>query len=95
MIGWFSPDLLRRHVADRAHHVPGIGSYLQGGRIPRICGHFGAGKFRQAKVQDFDSVVVGYEQVLRLEIPMNDPLLMCRCEPAGDLQSIVRSLSRT
>src|SRR5881628_1827989 len=47
------------------------------------------------KILDFDSVVVGYEQVLRLEIPMNDPLLMCRCEPAGDLQSIVRSLSRT
>jgi hypothetical protein len=48
---------------------------------------------RQAEVQDLHAAIAGDEEVLRLEIAVDDPLLVRRGQAAGDLDCVVQGLA--
>ena len=47
----------------------------------------------EAEVEDLDAAVVRDEEVLRLQIPVDDPLLVRRGEPVRDLERVVGRLA--
>ena len=76
--------LLRRHVADGAHYLASFGL---GHRyaIKILCGSRKPAKFREPEVQDFQAAAAGNKDVLRLQIAMNNILLMRRREAVRQL----------
>ncbi len=50
-------------------------------------------ELRQTEVEDLDAAVPGEEQVLGLQVPMDDPLLVGRGEALGDLHRVVDRLA--
>src|SRR5439155_23157721 len=77
MIGWFSAHLLRRHVADRAHHHAGISINSSRRHFSlRLCSIARACQFRQTKIKDLYSPVFRDEDVLWFQIAMHDAFLM-------------------
>jgi hypothetical protein len=48
----------------------------------------------QPEVEDLDPSVLRHKEVLRLQIPMDDPLLVRRGEPTSDLDRVIESLAR-
>ena len=98
MIGRHAAHLLGRHVADRAeHHARQRVRRRQWlrGRQRR-----GAGDRRlrlrelgQAEVENLHPAVVGDEEVLRLEVPVDDPLLVRRRQPVRDLDGVLDRLA--
>ena len=91
LIGRLALDLLRRHVAERAHDDAGS----VGRREIRLRAALTLGlrQLREAEVQDLDPAVVGHEQVLGLQVPVDDPLLVRRRQPVRDLDRVVRGLA--
>ena len=91
-VGRLAAHLLRRHVAHRAEDDAGL-------RPARSCaGPSAAGlvvdlQLREAEVEDLDAPVSREEQVLGLQIPMDDPLLVRGGEPPRDLNRVVERLA--
>ncbi len=54
----------------------------------------GVRELGEAEVQDLQPAVPGDEQVLRLQVPVDDPLLVSRGKPVSHLQRVVDSLAR-
>ncbi len=50
-------------------------------------------ELRQSEIQDLHPVVVGDEEVFRLEIAMNNPFFVGRSQPVCDLEREVDGLS--
>jgi len=82
-IDFAAGHLLRRHVADGAHHRSMLGD--SGGRI-RTPGVVELKKFRQTEIQHLGRTVARNHQVLRLEIAMNDANLVRFGETVGNLR---------
>ncbi len=78
MVGRLSPHLFGRHVSDGPHHHAWVGRHLHRRRIAGVGVLLGTGKLGQAEVQNLYTIVVGDEQVLRLEVAMNDTLVVRR-----------------
>ena len=51
-------------------------------------------EFRQSEIQDLHKAIIPYRYVLRLDVPMNNPSVMCcsegACELDGDTQRVVQ-----
>ncbi len=82
-------DLLRRHVADRAHDRP---------RHRRAAGERAVlasrGLLGEAEVQDLHPPVVRQEEVGRLEVAVHDPLVVGGGETRGQLPRGVQALAQ-
>ena len=97
-----APHLLRRHVAHRAHDRARLGACCR--RLSAGAGR-AVGQLGQAEVEDLHEAVAGEEDVLRLEIAVDDPLLVSGGEPGAicrEMRSVssgvsgpVRSFSRS
>ncbi|HEV8702079.1 MAG TPA: hypothetical protein VGV60_12470 [Candidatus Polarisedimenticolia bacterium] len=105
MIGRQAAHLLRRHVSDRSEDDagPGLDPRREPGQRPvrrragatGKCGRrtLGPRQLRQAEIEDLDPAVARDEQVLRLQVAVDDPLLVSRRQPLGDLPGIVQRLA--
>ena len=87
-----SLHLLGRHVARRPHDRPGL-------RVARACRRArllarsdGLDSLRQAEVEDLEVAVSRDEEVLRLQVSVDDALLVCGGEALCDLQRVVNGL---
>ena len=90
MIGFLAANLLRRHVADRAHHHAGFGLDRQclGGcrcRWRRV-------QPRQPEIQDFDAAVASQEDVVGLQVPVDDPCSVRGSKAVGNLNGAIEAL---
>ena len=88
MVGVLSLHLLRRHVADRSHHHAGLGSRGHGRGIGRGLA-IPEGQLGQAKIENLHPSVARDKNILRLQIAMNDSLLMRRCQATGNLHAVL------
>ena len=90
VVGGPAAHLLGRHVADGAEHRAGLGR-AEG----RGAGRLGRRQqsFRQAEVEDLQAAVVGDEDVLGLEIPVRDSVLVRGGQAARDLQCVLHRLA--
>src|SRR5664280_1876297 len=87
-----SSHLLGRHVSHRPHDRPRL-CMTGGSRRARLLAWGNRlHPLRQAKVEDLDVAVLAYEQVLGLQVPMDDSLLVCGGEALGDLEGAVQGL---
>src|SRR5438874_1124969 len=77
VVGVLSLHLLRRHVADRTHHHAGLGLRGQGRGVGRNRA-LGAGELGQTEVQNLHPTVARDKNILRLQIAVDDSLLMRR-----------------
>ncbi len=88
-----APQLLGRHVAHRPHHDARFGSRRcrrQVGLLPAFRRRLQLG---QPEVEDLDPAVPRHEEVLGLQVPVHDPLLVCRGEAPGDLNGVIDRLA--
>ena len=85
--------LLGRHVAHRAHHRPRLRVARARRRVRLLLRSNGLRLLRQPEVQDLDVAVLRDEQVVRLQIPVDDPLLVGGGEALDHLQCVVDGLS--
>ena len=88
-----SPELLGRHVP----HRPQDGSRLGGARRrldprPRAAGRFPL-HLREPEVEDLEAPVLRDEEVVRLQVPMDDPFLVGGREAVRDLDRPVDRLA--
>src|SRR6266700_4748312 len=93
MIGFVPAHLLRRHVADCAHHRARIGNLS-----PRIDFRTDAlasewPQLRQTKIENLHAAVSGYEEIFSLEIAMRDPSFMRRSQTLSDLLGAIERLA--
>ena len=90
MVHRLAADLLGRHVAHGAHRRPGG---IRGRRL-RIHPEDAVGldELGEAEVEDLDPPVPGHEQVFRLQVPVDDSLLVGRGEAVRDLRRIPEDL---
>ena len=77
----FTSQLLRRHVPGRPQHRTRLG---EAGRRGRLTGTTGR-QTGQTEVENLDTAIRRADDVFRLEIPMNNPLLVRGGEGAADL----------
>ena len=77
--------LLRRHVADRADDRPGLGVAATVASAMFVSRGDGRPCLGQAEVENLDPAVLRDQDVVGLQVPMHDPLLVRRREPEGDL----------
>lgn len=77
-------QLLRAQVARSAHYRPGRAH--EGLRLHLAARNLGP-QLRQTEVQHLHPPILGDEDVLGFEIPVDDALFVGRSEPTGDLQS--------
>ena len=84
--------LLGRHVADRPHDRPGlrVARARRGARL--LAGGNGLDPLGQAEVEDLDVAVSADEEVLGLQVPVDDALLVGRGKALCDLQRVVHGL---
>ena len=87
--------LLWGHVADGAQHESGVGLRL---RLRRHVARAGRGRvglreLGETEVEDFDALVGGDEDVLRLQVAMDDALVMRGGKPAGELHRVREGLA--
>ena len=88
-----SAHLLRRHIADRAHHCAGIGNLF-----PRVDFRTDAfvsqwPQLRQTEIEDLHAAVSGDKKIFGLEIAMSDPSFMRRCQTLSNLLRVVKLLA--
>ena len=90
-IGFFAAHLFRRHVAGRSHDYAGSGrksaGYFGVTIYSRTCTSFG--QLGQAEIQNLGPAVACDEDIFRLQITMNDSLLVCRSQAVRNLQCVV------
>ena len=84
--------LLGRHVAHRPHDHPGLRVARARRRARLLARRDGLDPLRQAEVEDLEVAVSRNEEVLGLQIPVDDALLMGSGESLRDLQRIVHGL---
>ena len=87
MVCPLSPQLLGRHVADRAQH--GTRHRVPGARLASIGCTKRRGHGRQTEIQDLQASVSRDEDVVGLEIAVDDALVVRRRQPARELQGVV------
>jgi hypothetical protein len=82
-VGFSSFELLRGHVGESAEHRAGSGVLRE-----RVCLAAGGPRveppLRQPEVEDLRASVPGDEDILRLEVAVNDALLVSGRQPLGD-----------
>ena len=91
-VGGLSSHLLGRHVAGRAHDEAGFGHRMNCRSIVAAFG-FRPGQFGQTEIQNFHSAVAGDKKVFRLQVTMDDALLVRRRQSARHLQAVVNCLA--
>ena len=67
-VGGFATYLLGRHVPGSSHHSAG----------DRLVSVLALEELGDSEVEDLQPPVVGKEQVFRLDVPVDDPLCVCR-----------------
>ena len=84
--------LLGRHVAHRPHDHPGlrVARARRGARLLAL--RDGLDPLRQPEVEDLEMAVSRNEEVLGLQVPVDDALLMGGGESLRDLQCVVHGL---
>ena len=87
VVGVLSLHLLRRHVADRTHHHAGLGLRGQGRGVGRNCA-LRAGELGQTEVQNLHPTVARDKNILRLQIAVDDSLLMRRRQTTRNLLGV-------
>ena len=72
------------------------GSVPRGGgrQVRDLAALLGVRELGEAEVEDLHAAVVGDEDVLGLQVPVDDPLLVRRREAADDLERVVDRLAR-
>src|SRR6266513_3294509 len=88
MVDSLATNLLRRHIAGRAHDHAGIGSRGLSRRVA-VGVLLGLHQLRETKVENLDTAVFGDEEVLRLEIAVNDALVVRGGESMSDLHRVI------
>ncbi len=88
IIDGLAAHLLGRHIAGGADDHAGIGTV--GDRRGIAIGFsLTMDQFGQSEVQNFDAAVFGEEEILRLEIAVNDALVVRSGESMRDLNSVI------
>src|SRR5439155_27373481 len=88
--------LLGVHVADRAQDLPrrrAIEGCVIADRLQRAPVGLRADELGQSEVENLHPPVAQYEDVLRLQIAVNDSLLVSGGQAAGDLDRMLDRLS--
>jgi hypothetical protein len=85
-----SLHLLRRHVSDCSHHHARLGLGSQGCRV----GSRLRRQLRQAKIQNLHSPVARDKNIFRLQVAVNDALVVRRCQSSRHLLCELGRLSR-
>ncbi len=93
-VGGPAADLLGRHVAERAHDDAGLRGGGRGREIGGLAPLLGVRQLGEAEVEDLHPAVVGDEEVLGLQVPVDDPLLVRGGEAVDDLERVVDRLAR-
>ncbi len=94
-VGRPSAHLLRRHVADRSEDDSRLGPGRRGRQIRLLArALFGVRQLREAEVEDLQPPVLRDEEVLRLQVAVDDPLLVRRGKPVRHLERVVDRLAR-
>ena len=94
MVEGQAPDLLGRHVADGSHDLARFRETGDRRRLRRVGGILRPGIHpRQPEVQDLHVVVARDEDVVGLQVPMNDALLVRGRETERDLGAVPRRLA--
>ena len=93
-VGGLALDLLGRHVAERAEHDPRLGPRRGRRQIGARTAFLDVRELGQAEVEDLHAPVARHEEVLGLQVPVDDPLLVRRREAVRDLQGVVDGLAR-
>ena len=83
--------LLRRHVARRAHHHPGVRAKVQPDPVRRP---FRRGELGEPEVEDLHVAVRAHHDVVRLDVAMDEAARMRGRERTGDLDADVDGLAR-
>ncbi len=92
VVGGLAAHLLRGHVARRAHDDALVG--VHGSRGAVTSRGLRARQLGQPEIQDLHAPVAEHEEVRRLEIPMDQPVIVRRGEAARDLERDVDRLAR-
>jgi len=88
-----APDLLGRHVAAGPEDRAGRG-HVAGGHGGRLLGVDALDeRLGEPKVEDLHPPVAEQEQVLRLEVAVDDPLVVRRRQRLGDLGPVLHGLA--
>ena len=93
MVGRKAAHLLGRHVTNRAEHQAGIGIRRRReiGRSHRR--RIFLSQFGEAEVENLHALVDRDEDVFRLQVAMNDALVVGGGEPTGDLHRVLDGFS--
>ena len=92
-VGRLSAHLLGRHVASGAENGSRIGGARERWRAGVVVRGRGV-RAREAEVQDLDPPVAGQEDVLRLQVPVDDALLVRGREPVRQLRADLDGLAQ-
>ncbi len=92
-VGGPAADLLGGHVAERAHDDAGLRGGGRGWEIGGLAPLFGVRQLGEAEVEDLHPAVVGDEDVLGLQVPVDDSLLVRGGEAVDDLERVVDRLA--
>jgi hypothetical protein len=89
------PDLLRRHVADRAEHDARLSRRRRCGELRETVERgLALDQFREAEIENLDVAVARDEHVLRLRVAMDDAAIVRGRQAACDLPGVVDCLTR-
>ena len=92
-VGGLAAHLLGRHVAERAHDDAGLRARGRGREVRRLAALLRVRQLGEAEVEDLHAAVVGHEDVLGLQVPVDDALLVRGREAVGDLERVVDGLA--
>src|SRR6185503_13680392 len=87
--------LLRRHVFDRSKYHAGIRLDLNDGLFRAVSREpaLSLDELRESEIQNLRVAVAADHQVLRLEVAMNDAMLVRLAKPFGDLNRDLQSVA--
>ena len=93
LVGGLPAHLLGRHVPHRPQHHAGLRSARYRPQVRLAALVRLRLQLRQPEVQDLDPAVLRQKQVLGLQVPVDDPLLVRRGETLGDLHRVLDRLA--
>src|SRR5204863_3813060 len=76
LINLLPPHLLGRHIADSAHDYSGQGTATSRLCLCRFSKFLRTSQFRQPKIKNLEPPAAGDEKILRLQISVDNPLLV-------------------